>query len=113
MESLNERKRAEGEADLISTRVGELLERIALKVRRAAARIAKPDWTDLSAQTSAIDVIGAQSSALLHRIADCVERIDPAAIDKSVTQKVRSNPGSSLLIAGVTGFILSAMFRRR
>ena len=47
MESLNERKRAEGEAELLSTRVGELLDRIALKVRRAAARIAQPDWTDV------------------------------------------------------------------
>lgn len=87
MESFNERKRAEGEAELFSTRVGELLDRIALKVRRAAARIAEPDWTEVSAQASAIDVIGAQSSALLHKIADCVERIDPARLTTASLRK--------------------------
>ena len=114
MESLNDRLVAEREAHSFTGRLGMAQGELALKLRRAAARIYEPGGDDESShEISAVSALGAQANALLNRTADYVERVDAKAIKVDVTRQVQHNPGASLLIAGTAGFILSAMFRRR
>ena len=114
MESLNDRLVAEREAHSFTTRLRMAQADLALKLRRAAARIYEPD-TDhgWSREISAVGALGAQANGLLNKTADYIERVDPKAIQVDVTRQVQHHPGASLLIAGTAGFILSSMFRRR
>ena len=114
MESLNDRLVAEREAHSLTTRLRMAQADLALKLRRAAARIYEPDRDhDSSREISAVGALGAQANGLLNETADYIERVDPKAIQVDVTRQVQHHPGASLLIAGTAGFILSAMFRRR
>jgi len=110
MESLNDRLVAEREAHSFTARLGMAQDKLALKLRRAAARIYEPE-TDRD--MSAAGALGAQANSLLNKTADYIERVDVKAIKGDVTRQVQHNPGASLLIAGTAGFILSAMLRRR
>lgn len=114
MESLNDHIVDERETESCGARLAAVQSRIVLKLRGAAARIYEPDRNQqLPTETSAIGTIGAQTSALLHQTADCIERFNPKTIKADVTEQVQRNPGISLLVAGAVGFILSAMLRRR
>jgi hypothetical protein len=115
MESLNDRLVDEREAHSFTTRLGMAQRRLALKLRRAAARIYEPETDDheSSIEMSAARALGAQANVVLNKTADYIERVDAKAIKSDVTKQVQHNPGASLLIAGTAGFLLSSMFRRR
>jgi ElaB/YqjD/DUF883 family membrane-anchored ribosome-binding protein len=49
----------------------------------------------------------------LDESADYIQQFDYEEADAKVREYVRQNPGLSLLIAGVTGLIIGAIFRRR
>jgi hypothetical protein len=114
MESLNDRLVAEREAQSFTSRLEMAQGRLALKLRRAAARICEPE-TDHEAfnQMSAVQALGAQANVVLNKTADYIERVDAKALKSDVTKQVQHHPGASLLVAGAAGFLLSSMFRRR
>lgn len=114
MESLNDRLVAEREAHSLTARLGMVQSKLALKLRRAAARIYEPEMDHgTSHEISAVGALGIQANSLLSKTADYIERVDAKAIKSDVTKQVQHNPGASLLIAGTAGFLLSSMFRRR
>jgi hypothetical protein len=114
MESLNDRLVAEREAHCLTARLGMAQDKLALKLRRAAAKIYQPGMDHEPLQEiSAVGALGAQANALLNKTADYIERVDAKAIKVDLTRQVQHNPGASLLIAGTAGFILSSMFRHR
>jgi hypothetical protein len=89
-------------------------ERLAQKLRTAAARIYEPGSDiESSREISAVSAVGAHANAALNKAADYIEQVDARAIQKDLTTQVQRNPGASLLVAGTAGFILSAMLRRR
>ena len=57
--------------------------------------------------------LGNRAAELLNRSADYVEDLDLERVKERVVSQVRRNPGRSLLIAGVAGLFLGALFRRR
>ncbi|HEX4950127.1 MAG TPA: hypothetical protein VFZ34_25905 [Blastocatellia bacterium] len=57
--------------------------------------------------------LGAQARDWLHHSADYIEQMEPKKIKADITEKVRRNPGKSLVVAGAAGLILGAIFRRR
>lgn len=57
--------------------------------------------------------LGARASTWLHDSAQKIEQIEPTKITRDVTERVRRNPGKSLLVAAGAGLILGALFRRR
>jgi len=114
MESLNDRLVAEREAHSFTARIRMAQADLALKLRKAAARIYEPDRDhDASREISAVGALGAQANGLLNKTADYLEKVDPKAIRVDVTKQVQHHPGASLLIAGTAGFILSALFHRK
>ena len=112
MESLNDRLVAEREARSFTARLGFAQDKLAQKLRRAAARICEPD-RESSDEISAVTALGAQANAVLNKAADYIEQVDAKTIQMDLTRQVQRNPGASLLIAGAAGFILSVMLRRR
>jgi len=56
---------------------------------------------------------GKQASELLDHSADYIRKFDCKQTDAKVREYVGQNPGRSLLIAGCTGLIIGAIFRRR
>jgi hypothetical protein len=114
MESLNDRLVAERDAHSFTARIRMAQSDLALKLRKAAARIYEPDSdNDDSRESSAVGALGAQANGLLNKTADYIERVDAKAIQADVTKQVQHHPGASLLIAGTAGFIVSTMLRRK
>lgn len=62
---------------------------------------------------SAMAQYGKQAAEVLDQSADYIQQIDYEQADVKVREYVRQNPGLSLLIAGATGLIIGAIFRRR
>jgi ElaB/YqjD/DUF883 family membrane-anchored ribosome-binding protein len=104
-----------GQAATQTQRSGSTLDNIkstvADKLRTAASAVqnkaASPN------QNSTISEYGNQASDWLNRSADYVRDLDVNQVKSNVQTEVRRNPGRSLLIAGVAGLILGAIFRRR
>ena len=94
-----------------SARLTRIQGRIVRKLRGAADML----YEHVGAATEPGETakIGSQARAWLNRTADCIERIEPRRIKEDFTGQVRRNPGTSLLVAGAAGFILSSIFRRR
>jgi ElaB/YqjD/DUF883 family membrane-anchored ribosome-binding protein len=56
---------------------------------------------------------GQRAADWLDRTADYVGELDPKQIRTDLENRVRRNPGSTLLIAGGVGLLLGALLRRR
>ena len=56
---------------------------------------------------------GKDASAVLEQSADYIRDFDYDKAAVAVRDYVRKNPGRSLLIAGLSGLVLGAIFRRR
>ena len=85
--------------------------RIAGKLRQAAGTLhgeAEGNQTPREAAN-----FGSQASAWLHNSADYIEGMEPKKIKDDITERVRRNPGKSLLVAAAAGLILGAIFRRK
>ena len=66
-----------------------------------------------SGQNSSVSQYAGQAAGLLNNAADYVREIEPNQVKADIQKQVRSNPGRSLLIAGVAGLVLGTLFRRR
>ena len=64
-------------------------------------------------QDSTVSQYAGQAAGLLNNAADYVRDIEPGQVKADLQKQVRSNPGRSLLIAGVAGLVLGTLFRRR
>ena len=89
---------------------GNIKDVIADKMHKAAAavgeRAARQDAQFAVAQ------YGKQAAEVLDESADYIQQFDYEQADAKVREYVRQNPGLSLLIAGFTGLIIGAIFRR-
>ena len=66
-----------------------------------------------SGQNSTVSQYAGQAAGLLNNAADYVRDMEPDQVKADIQKQVRSNPGRSLLIAGVAGLVLGTLFRRR
>jgi ElaB/YqjD/DUF883 family membrane-anchored ribosome-binding protein len=66
-----------------------------------------------SRQDTSVSQYAGQASGWLNNAADYVREIEPDQVKADIQRQVRSNPGRSLLIAGVAGLVLGTLFRRR
>jgi ElaB/YqjD/DUF883 family membrane-anchored ribosome-binding protein len=62
---------------------------------------------------STLSQYGKQAAEVLDESAEYIQQLDYEQADAKAREYVRRNPGLSLLIAGVTGLIIGAVFRRR
>ena len=54
-----------------------------------------------------------QASAMLEQSADYVRNWEYSETKDSIREYIRKNPGTSLLIAGLTGMVIGTLLRRR
>jgi len=88
----------------IKTVIADKMHKVAAAVgERAASQDAQP----------AMAQYGKQAAEILDESADYIQRFDYEQADTKVREYVRQNPGFSLVIAGVSGLIIGAIFRRR
>ena len=88
----------------IKTVIADKMHKVAAVVgERAANQDAK----------SAMAQYGKQAAEVLDESAEYIQQLDYEQADAKVREYVRQNPGLSLLIAGATGLIIGAIFRRR
>src|ERR1051325_6361317 len=66
-----------------------------------------------SGQDSSVSQYAGRAAAYLNNAANYVRDIEPQQVKADIQKQVRSNPGRSLLIAGVAGLVLGTLFRRR
>ena len=88
----------------IKTALADKMHKVAAAVgERAASQDAQP----------ALAQYGKKAAEVLDKSAEYIQELDYEQADAKVRQYVRQNPGTSLLIAGVTGLVIGAIFRRR
>ena len=88
----------------IKTVIADKLHKVAAAVgERATSQDAQP----------ALARYGKQAAEVLDKSAEFIQELDYEHADTKVREYVRQNPGISLLIAGVTGLVIGAIFRRR
>jgi ElaB/YqjD/DUF883 family membrane-anchored ribosome-binding protein len=80
---------------------------------RAVAEVLKRKSDQVSRPEGLAGVVGRQTAEWLDQSAEYVDKTDLQQMRLDVADQVRRNPGSSLLIAGVAGLFLGAIFRRR
>ena len=68
---------------------------------------------DRSGQPSEVSALGHRAADWLERSADYVSEMEPQRLKSDIEEKVRRNPGRSLLIAGIVGLALGGLLRRR
>jgi ElaB/YqjD/DUF883 family membrane-anchored ribosome-binding protein len=68
---------------------------------------------DRSGQSAEISALGHRAADWLERSADYVSEMEPQRLKSDIEDKVRRNPGRSLLIAGIVGLALGSLMRRR
>jgi ElaB/YqjD/DUF883 family membrane-anchored ribosome-binding protein len=68
---------------------------------------------DRSGQPSEVSALGHRAADWLERSADYVSEMEPQRLKSDIEDKVRRNPGRSLLIAGIVGLALGGLLRRR
>jgi ElaB/YqjD/DUF883 family membrane-anchored ribosome-binding protein len=81
---------------------------VADKLKSAAQTL-----SEKSGQNSTVSQYAGQASSWLNNAADYVREIQPDQVKTDIQKQVRTNPGRSLLIAGVAGLVLGTLFRRR
>jgi len=60
-----------------------------------------------------VSEMGDRAANWLEHSADYVREIEPQRLRADLEDKVRRNPGRSLMIAGIVGLVLGSVFRRR
>ncbi|MGH9752005.1 MAG: hypothetical protein ACREA2_04420 [Blastocatellia bacterium] len=68
---------------------------------------------DRSGQPSEISALEHRAADWLERSADYVSEMEPQRLKSDIEDRVRRNPGRSLLIAGIVGLALGGLLRRR
>ena len=102
-----------GEDAVVSgvARIAQIQGRIVGRLRRAADKLTNHSEGTRSPGNTLN--LGDLTGSWLHGTADYIERIEPEKIPEDITEQVRSHPGKSLLVAGLAGFVLSSILRRR
>jgi ElaB/YqjD/DUF883 family membrane-anchored ribosome-binding protein len=80
-------------------------------LRTAAGAI--QDRAEEAGEDSSLRRYGHQASRWLNASADYVRDLDFQTVKSDIEDKVRRNPGRSLLIAAAAGLIIGSLFRRR
>ncbi|HKF55888.1 MAG TPA: hypothetical protein VKJ45_10600 [Blastocatellia bacterium] len=94
-----------------STTADKLKNAVADQLKHAAASI---DEKARSGQTPPqLSEYGHKAADWLDNSADYVRNIDPNQVKVDLENKVRKNPGRSLLIAAAAGLVLGIIVRRR
>src|SRR5262245_60822331 len=78
-----------------------------------AAAQALHQKADRSGQPSEVSALGHRAADWLERSADYVSEMEPQRLKSDIEDKVRQNPGRSILIAGIVGLALGGLLRRR
>ena len=81
---------------------------VADKLKSAAQTL-----SEKSGQNTTVSQYAGQASGWLNNAADYVRDIEPDQVKTDIQKQVRTNPGRSLLIAGIAGLVLGTIFRRR
>lgn len=68
---------------------------------------------DRSGQPTEVSAMGHRAADWLERSADYVSEMEPQRLKSDIEDRVRRNPGRSLLIAGIVGLALGGLLRRR
>jgi ElaB/YqjD/DUF883 family membrane-anchored ribosome-binding protein len=68
---------------------------------------------DRSGQPAEISALGHRAADWLERSANYVSEMEPQRLKSDIEERVRRNPGRSLLIAGIVGLALGGLMRRR
>jgi ElaB/YqjD/DUF883 family membrane-anchored ribosome-binding protein len=68
---------------------------------------------DRSGQPAEISALGHRAADWLERSANYVSEMEPQRMKSDIEDRVRRNPGRSLLIAGIVGLALGGLLRRR
>jgi ElaB/YqjD/DUF883 family membrane-anchored ribosome-binding protein len=68
---------------------------------------------DRSGQPAEVSALGHRAADWLERSADYVSEVEPQRLKSDIEDRVRRNPGRSLLIAGIVGLALGGLLRRR
>jgi ElaB/YqjD/DUF883 family membrane-anchored ribosome-binding protein len=68
---------------------------------------------DRSGQPAEISALGHRAADWLERSANYVSDMEPQRLKSDIEDRVRRNPGRSLLIAGIVGLALGGLLRRR
>jgi ElaB/YqjD/DUF883 family membrane-anchored ribosome-binding protein len=68
---------------------------------------------DRSGQPAEISALGHRAADWLERSASYVSEMEPQRLKSDIEDRVRRNPGRSLLIAGIVGLALGGLMRRR
>jgi len=89
---------------------GNIKNVIADKMHKVAAAVGERAASQDDQPTMA--QYGKQAAEVLNESADYLQQFDYEQADAKVREYVRQNPGLSLLIAGFTGLIIGAIFRR-
>jgi hypothetical protein len=89
--------------DRVKFAVADLLSGAADAIHDRSAGIEHPDISNL----------GDRAASWLEHSAGYVREMEPQRLKSDIEDKVRRNPGRSLIIAGVVGLVLGSVLRRR
>lgn len=106
-----ERGISESTFESSGSKFSNLRESVSDSLRTAAGAI--QDKVKEAGGQSNLSHYGDQASRWLNASADYVRDMDFQTVKSDVEEKVRRNPGRSLLIAAAAGLIIGTMFRRR
>jgi len=90
-----------------NSKLDDIKSAVADKLQSAAGTLRQK----ATGQGTAADYAG-KASTWLNDAADYVRDVDPQQVKTDIQDKVKRNPGRSLLIAGVAGLVLGALLRR-
>jgi hypothetical protein len=89
--------------DRVKFVVADLLSEAAYAIHDKSAGIGHSDISNL----------GDRAASWLEHSAGYVREMEPQRLKSDVEDKIRRNPGRSLLIAGIVGLVLGSVLRRR
>jgi ElaB/YqjD/DUF883 family membrane-anchored ribosome-binding protein len=102
---------SESEIEPRRTNFARIKAQIADKLRQAAETLhGKAEGNQMPREAANFS---SHATAWLHNSADYIEGMEPKKIKDDITERVRRNPGKSLLVAAAAGLILGAIFRRK
>jgi|SRR5262245_963630 len=106
-----ERTVSESTFESSGSKVSNLKASVSDSLRTAASAIR--DKAHEAGEQSTLSHYGYQASRWLNASADYVRDMDFQGVKSDIEERVRRNPGRSLLIAAAAGVIIGTMLRRR
>ena len=91
-----------------NSKLDDIKTTVADKLKSAAQSL-----SEKGGQNTTVSQYAGQASSWLNNAADYVREIEPDQVKTDIQKQVRTNPGRSLLIAGIAGLVLGTFFRRR